>query len=260
MMIGLKQAIDHLASPLRGRKQILPVAAARRIRRALGTDPLTAYELVVQLLEKAAEKKKHRNAGRARFMEPEGGRRFWRAVAREVGWAQDLETTDLILLTSLCARHYLHGTNSDDDERVKNMIKSAKKWCDLLVPDELQNIDGRVSYPNITNEEMPQSDSERHESAGVRVAAGAGGGSSSHRRGSDEFRETYNSELPFPSTASTDTSSSDDTFVSEREANRLRQQATARWNAIRRFSGDTAVETEQQQQQPRRGRFLEHFD
>ncbi|KAK7934596.1 hypothetical protein PG985_000091 [Apiospora marii] len=260
MMISLQQAIDHLASPFRGRKQILPVAAARRIRRAWVTDPLlTAYELVAQLLEKAA-KKKQRNMGRARFMEPEGGRRFWRAVAREVSWAENLETTDLILLTSLCARHYLHGTNSDDDERVKNMIQSAKKWCDLLVPDELRSIDGRVSYPNITNEDIPQRDSEKHESAGVRVAAGAGGGSSSHRR-SDEFRETCNSEIPSPSTASTDSSSSDDTFVSEREANRLRQQATARWNAIRRFSGDTTVvEPDQQQPQPRRGRFREHFD
>lgn len=261
-MISLKQAIEHLESPFMGRKQILPVGAARRIRRAWGTDPLPAYELVTQLLEKAAARKgrKHSNRDRARFMEPEGGRPFWRAVAREVGWAEHLKTADLILLTSLCARHYLHGNNSDDDERherVKNMLQSAKKWCDLLVPDDWRYNDGRVSSPNIANKEIPQHDSENQESAGVCVAAGAGGDSSSDG-GSDEFCESCgNGAIPSLTTTSTGSSSAD-TFVSEREANRLRQQANARWITLRRLSGNTVVETEQPQ--PRRGRFREHFD
>ncbi|KAK8112479.1 hypothetical protein PG984_013005 [Apiospora sp. TS-2023a] len=220
--IPLKQAIDELASPFRGRKQILPVAAARRIRHAWRTDQLSAHELVAQLLEVAAARKgKVKNKERNRFMEPEGGYRFWRAVRREVLWARELTADDLVLFASLCALHYIHGDNFTDetlgDRPVKNMFKAAKKWCDLLDQNDLRAVHDHVRRPSITST---------------------------------------------TSTSSSSSSSSDDedTFVSSGEANRLRQQTSERWNALRRFSGDTIVEQQSDQPQPRRGRFLEHFD
>ncbi|KAK8063214.1 hypothetical protein PG996_007866 [Apiospora saccharicola] len=224
-IIPLKQAIDELASPFRGRKQILPVGAARRIRHAWRTDPLPAHELVAQLLEQAAARKgKEKNKERNRFMEPEGGYRFWRAVRREVLWARELSPDDLILFTSLCALHYIHGDNFTDetlgDRSVKNMFQAAKKWCHLLDQNDLRAVHDHVRRPSITSTTSTSSNS-----------------SSSSSSDSDE-----------------------DTFVSSGEANRLRQQTIERWNALRRFSGDTIVEQQSDQPQPRRGRFLEHFD
>lgn len=268
--ISLKEAIDHLASPIMGRKQILPIAAARRIRRAWGTNPLTTvYELVTQLLEEAAARKKH-DTERTRFRENEGGGRFWRAVAREVGWAEDLTSSDLILFTNLCARHYLRAKPSAvdrDDERVKNMMDTAKKWCDLLLPDELRSMIGQPRRLNIKNMDEIYRESEKYESAGVCVAAGAGGDSSSDE-GSNEFWESCTDIKPISTSSDNDDDDDDDdneedsgedTFVSEREAARLRRLSNARWSALNRFSGDTVVE-KTDQPQPRRSRFREHFD